>query len=150
MLNFTTQERAVVIFLAVTLVFGSMVRVIRDRKLERELAPTRAAIEAAAFDSVSAVINTASVVGSGSQQDPQQSSDKHTQDSRSGNTGAININTATIQELEQLPGIGPSLATRIVEYRSVQGPFTSPSEITAVKGIGDKLYARISGNITIE
>lgn len=48
----------------------------------------------------------------------------------------ININTATAAQLESLPGIGPALAQRIVDYRNENGPFNALSELTMVSGIG--------------
>ena len=48
----------------------------------------------------------------------------------------ININTATAEELDLLPGIGPTLAQRIVDYRTSHGPFSTVSELTLVEGIG--------------
>ncbi len=51
--------------------------------------------------------------------------------------GLININTATAAELEALPGIGPSLAERIVAHREANGPFTSLEAILDVAGIGE-------------
>jgi len=48
----------------------------------------------------------------------------------------LDINTASQQELEQLPGIGPELAGRIVLFRSVNGPFTVPEDLMNVDGIG--------------
>lgn len=63
----------------------------------------------------------------------------------------ININTADIDELQLLPGIGPTLAQRIIDYRSANGPFSALSELTKVNGIGletlDALmdYATIGG-----
>lgn len=48
----------------------------------------------------------------------------------------VNINTAAIAELQRLPGIGPVLATRIVEYRSHHGPFERLDDLLAVEGIG--------------
>ena len=48
----------------------------------------------------------------------------------------INVNTATATELEALPGIGPSKATAIVEYREANGPYSSLGELDAVPGIG--------------
>jgi len=55
----------------------------------------------------------------------------------------ININTATQAQLELLPGIGPSLATRIIEYRTEHGLFASVDELDRVKGIGSRTLERI-------
>ena len=62
----------------------------------------------------------------------------------------ININTASTIELEALPGIGPTLAQRIVEYRQSSGPFNRPEDIKKVKGIGDGIFAEIKDCITVE
>ena len=51
---------------------------------------------------------------------------------------ATNINTATAEQLQRLPRIGPALAARIVEHRRVHGPFRHPDRIVDVRGIGDK------------
>ena len=64
-------------------------------------------------------------------------------------TGKININTATVEELDQLYGIGPSLAKAIVDYRTANGPFKTIEEINDVKGIGDALFAKIKDSITV-
>ena len=64
----------------------------------------------------------------------------------------VNINTAGVDELDSLPGIGPVLAQRILNYRSEHGPFASLSELTNVEGIGlDRLeklwdYATVGGS----
>ncbi len=54
---------------------------------------------------------------------------------------SISINQATEQEFERLPGIGPALATRIIEYRKRSGPFRSVQDLRRVKGIGEKKLA---------
>lgn len=62
----------------------------------------------------------------------------------------ININTASASQLEALPGIGPVLARRIVEYRETRGRFESPEELVQVDGIGDVRFGKIQGLITID
>ena len=51
-------------------------------------------------------------------------------------SGLINVNTASAEELERLPGIGPALAERIVSHRQAHGPFASLDDLTDVPGIG--------------
>lgn len=55
----------------------------------------------------------------------------------------VNINTATQTELESLPGIGPSIATKIIEYRKENGKFKNIEEIKKVNGIGENKYKKI-------
>jgi competence protein ComEA len=61
----------------------------------------------------------------------------------------ININQANLQELQELPGIGPALAQNIIEYRSKNGAFKRKEELKNVTGIGDKKYEKISELISI-
>ncbi|HEX8923424.1 MAG TPA: helix-hairpin-helix domain-containing protein [Patescibacteria group bacterium] len=61
----------------------------------------------------------------------------------------ININSASLEELDTLPGIGPSLAQRIINYREEKGGFKSAEEIKLVSGIGDKLFEKIKDEIEI-
>jgi competence protein ComEA len=63
--------------------------------------------------------------------------------------GMININTASAEELDKLPGIGPSIAKAIVDYRTTHGLFKQIEAINDVKGIGDALYAKIKDQITV-
>ena len=61
----------------------------------------------------------------------------------------ININTASENGLDALPGIGPAIARRIVEHRSSQ-PFTKIEDIMLVKGIGEKKFSKLKELITVE
>ena len=61
----------------------------------------------------------------------------------------ININTASVEELDQLSGIGPSLAKAIIDYRTKNGPFQQIEDINDVKGIGDALFEKIKEQITV-
>jgi competence protein ComEA len=61
----------------------------------------------------------------------------------------VNLNSATVEQLDALPGIGPVLAQRIVDYRTQQGRFASVDQLDDVPGIGPALYARLSGSVTV-
>jgi competence protein ComEA len=64
--------------------------------------------------------------------------------------GLIDINTATQEALESLPGIGPTLAQRVIEYRQANGPFPSIEAIQNVPGIGPGIFEKIKGLITVK
>lgn len=61
----------------------------------------------------------------------------------------VNINTASVAELETLPRIGPAVAQRIVDFRTKNGPFKRTEDIMKVQGIGEKVYESIKGLITV-
>ena len=61
----------------------------------------------------------------------------------------ININTATAEALDLLPGIGPVLAKAIIDYRTEYGPFSTPEDLLNVDGIGPKILAKILPYITV-
>lgn len=62
----------------------------------------------------------------------------------------VDINRAGAQELESLPGIGPVMARRIIEYRQMNGPFRSIEALDHVKGIGEKTIAKLRSHIVID
>ncbi len=62
----------------------------------------------------------------------------------------VNINTADIDEIAELPNIGESIAERIIAYRNENGGFKSVDEIKNVSGIGDKTYEEIKNSISID
>jgi competence protein ComEA len=63
--------------------------------------------------------------------------------------GRVNINTASVEQLEALPGIGAQLAARIVEHRQKAGSFRSTQELMNVKGIGEKNLAKLEPHLTV-
>ena len=63
--------------------------------------------------------------------------------------GPININTATAAQLQELPGVGPSTATKIVAYREANGPFVKIEDIMDVPTIGEAKFEGIRDLITV-
>ena len=62
---------------------------------------------------------------------------------------ALNLNTASIRELESLPGIGPALAKKIVEFREKKGGFKRIEELLAVPGISEKRWRVLKGLVYV-
>ncbi len=62
----------------------------------------------------------------------------------------LNINKATEQELQRLPGIGPSLASKIIKYRNEMGKFSNVEDIKNVNGIGENKFENIKNNISVK
>ncbi|MCG6964415.1 MAG: helix-hairpin-helix domain-containing protein [Acidobacteria bacterium] len=69
--------------------------------------------------------------------------------------GVVNVNTATADQLQLLPRVGPALAKRIIDFRKANGPFKSADELVAVRGIGERSltglapYIAVSGETTL-
>jgi competence protein ComEA len=63
--------------------------------------------------------------------------------------GPVNLNTATLAELDTLPGVGPVLAQRILDAREAQGGFKSVSDLRKVDGIGDSRYEQLKDLVTV-
>jgi competence protein ComEA len=64
-------------------------------------------------------------------------------------TGPVNLNTATVAQLQELPGVGPVLAQRIVDYRDRHGGFRSVDELREVTGIGEATFAELQPLVTV-
>lgn len=62
-------------------------------------------------------------------------------------SGVVSLNNAILAELETLPGIGPAMGQRIIDYRLKNGGFKSVEEVKLVEGIGDKLFEKIKNQI---
>ena len=63
--------------------------------------------------------------------------------------GKVNLNSATVEQLSTVPGVGPKLAARIVEQRQKSGGFKAVEDILTVKGIGEKSFAKMQGHLTL-
>ena len=62
----------------------------------------------------------------------------------------VNINTAVQNDLQDLPGVGPVMATRIIEFREKFGAFRKPEHLLMVRGMSDKHYRRIAELISVD
>ena len=69
--------------------------------------------------------------------------------SGSASAGLVNINTADSTGLQELPGVGPATAEKIIKYREENGRFTSKEDLMNVSGIGEKTYAKMEKSITL-
>jgi competence protein ComEA len=77
---------------------------------------------------------------------PAQTSTKK---SGTGTGAVININTASAEQLEALPGVGAKVAARIVDYRQKKGPFKKIEELMNVQGIGEKSFLKLKPQVTV-
>ena len=64
-------------------------------------------------------------------------------------TEKVNINSATSEQLQALPGIGPAIAKSIIDYRTKVGKFNKVEEIINVKGVGEKKFQKIKDRLVI-
>ena len=63
--------------------------------------------------------------------------------------GAVDLNSASEAQLQEVPGIGPSLAKKIVEFRSENGPFKSVDDLLKVRGVGEKSLEKLRPHLTV-
>ncbi len=102
--------------------------------------------------------SSGNVAGSGSAASGRRTEESDKSMAGSGNgsnsgingNGLVNINTATAEELITLPGIGEARARDIISYRTNIGPFEKIEDIKNVSGIGDKMFTKLMGLITVE
>ena len=66
-----------------------------------------------------------------------------------GATGPVNLNTATLAQLDTLPGVGPVLAQRILDWRTAHGQFASIDQLADVPGIGESRMAELRDLVTV-
>jgi competence protein ComEA len=80
---------------------------------------------------------------------PLQGMNSNPSDTGGTKQGKINLNKADVNELQNLPGIGPSKAAAIIEYRETNGPFKSVEDLKNISGIGDKTFDKLKELITV-
>jgi|SRR3990172_7042336 len=140
MWGFTKQEIYIIIFLVFSLFVGVSVKIYKhffeDKKLA-ELSPQYIHD----FEQRTATIDSIAVIS-------QRLGDNQKQ-IESAAFFKININKATVDELEQIPKIGPVLAQRIVQYRTLNGNFSKPDDLAKVKGVGKQTLKIIKNYITL-
>jgi comEA protein len=138
---FTPQERGVILFLVAALLVGSVVYLHKART--PYFAPELKILEDGKWTTLDEheqkttlpeLIEKTRTALKGTDQSDEQ----------------VNINTSTAHELTGLPGIGPALAKRIVEYRERSGGFKKPEHITRVSGIGPKKFEKLKDRIVVE
>ncbi len=71
------------------------------------------------------------------------------QKSNPATTEKVNLNSATVEQLQSLPGIGPSLAKNIIDHRTKVGKFNRVEEIINVKGVGEKKFQKIKDRLVV-
>lgn len=124
--NFTPQETKALIFLLTVLLVGSGITLYK--RTHPQFAP-QLIVEKKGVDPF-----------------PQTQSPMHQEQGKK----KINLNQATTAELQLLPGVGPTLSKRIVEYRENKGQFEKIEDLMQVQGIGLKTFKQIQDYITIE
>ncbi|HVN47476.1 MAG TPA: helix-hairpin-helix domain-containing protein [Bacteroidota bacterium] len=127
----TTTERKVILFLVITLLAGAGIR------LYQEVVPSAPKFDYHASDSTFTALSSAA-------DDSTAHSDAAVVD------GKLNINTATKEQLMELPGIGEKTAVRIIERRNEIGKFTSLEELKTIKGITKKRFEQLQSLIVAE
>jgi competence protein ComEA len=77
------------------------------------------------------------------------SADAGATDTGTADASRINVNTATVEELQRLPGVGEATAASIVDDREQNGPFSSAEDLMRVSGIGEKKFDKMRGMIDV-
>ena len=158
MLSFTKEEQAIVLFLIFSLIAGSFVRLYhgsRGAESRPEVNPEFDAsfkhrageIDSANVAAVGADDKSAPAVAGTAAVSPHDASSRtaKTKPSEGGQTSyfVVNVNLASIDELQTIPRIGPAMAKRIVDYRTANGGFKNLEDLKKVKGIGEATFNKI-------
>ncbi len=121
---FTDQERKITVVLSSFLVLGIIINFAKEKLLND---PSETLTQIAVSEEISSIYG---------------SNGTHPEKNKS-EISVINVNTADEISLTELPGIGPTLAMRIIDYREVNGEFKNTDELVKVKGIGESVLNKI-------
>jgi comEA protein len=139
---FTPPESKAIVFILVVLLVGT--GVLTYRRYNPDFAPELLSGESktavASFQKAQSDMAVSDTLSQISEAEVQSEKSKF----------KINLNTASLEEFERLPHIGPVLAKRIVDYRYERGGFGSLEEIIKVKGVGKKTYQAIKAYLALE
>jgi competence protein ComEA len=81
--------------------------------------------------------------------DAQPAKASRSSKSAASSSAVVNVNTASAAEFEALPGVGPKLAARIIEYREKHGPFKKVEDLMNVRGLGEKNFLKLKAQLTL-
>ena len=98
---------------------------------------------------IAIVILMATIVAQTAAASPQAARTAGAAKAKATATNPVNLNSASVAQLQTLPGIGPSAAQRIVDYRQKNGSFKKIEELMNVKGIGEKSFLKLKPLITV-
>lgn len=89
------------------------------------------------------------ILGLGAAATGQEAPRRGTPAAKASSSSPVNLNTATVAQLETLPGIGKSTAERILEYREKSGGFKKVEDLMNVRGIGEKSFLKLKPLVTV-
>ncbi len=132
MIDFSKKERVILIFLCTAFIAGASIKIVKRRGQKNYYS-----------DLETNIVLSDSSFKNALQKTYSDSSDDLIE-------LKININTAVKNELEKLPGIGPVIASRIIEYREKNNGFKNVAELKNIRGIGEKKFKQLSLNIYVK